>query len=93
MRFRVLHSFCLKPGLDVYLGDLIELEAAPGRRWERLGYLASVRESEVLPEPPAPAAPGPALDAVPDPIDEAALDGVRDTDIPTEAPPRRRRPS
>jgi hypothetical protein len=93
MRFRVLRSFCLKPGQDVYEGDLIELEAGPGRRWERLGCLASVRESEVPPDPPAPAAPGPALDAVPDPIDDAALDGARETDVPTEGGRRRRRPS
>ena len=85
MRFRVLRSFCLKPGQDVYEGDLLELEDAPGRRWERLGYLASVRESESLPEATAPAAPGAARDALPE--------GARDTDSPTEGGRRRRRPS
>lgn len=85
MRFRVLRSFCLKPGQDVYEGDFLELEEVPGRRWERLGYLASVRESESLPEASAPAAPGAARDALPE--------GARDTEIPTEGGRRRRRPS
>jgi hypothetical protein len=85
MRFRVLRSFCLKPGQDVYEGDLLELEDAPGRRWERLGFLAPARESEPHPETPDPAAPGPARDALPE--------GARDTDIPTEGARRRRRPS
>ena len=85
MRFRVLRSFCLKPGQDVYEGDLLDLKDAPGRRWERLGYLALARESEPHPETPDPAAPGPARDAL--------LEGARDTDIPTEGARRRRRPS
>jgi len=86
MRFRVLRSFCLKPGQDVYEGDIVRFEKdADARRWERLGYLASVRESESLPEATAPAAPGAARDALPE--------GARDTDIPTEGGRRRRRPS
>lgn len=85
MRFRALRSFCLSPGRDVPEGDLLELEEAPGKRWERMGYLASVRESESLPEASAPAAPGAARDVLPE--------GARDTDIPTEGGRRRRRPS